>query len=62
MVLVPKYRENRSIIIELKRIAINISLFMTQICKIHALEIVEDHVHLFSEIPSEQISINMVID
>jgi putative transposase len=58
IVLVPKYREKYSAIIEITRIAIYIISFMKQIYKIHALEIVEDHVHLFSGIQSKQISIN----
>jgi|GEM_PF-5821377 REP element-mobilizing transposase RayT len=39
-------------------IAIHIILFMKQIYKIHALEMLEDHAHLFFEIQSKQTSIN----
>ena len=40
-------------------IAIHIILFMKQIYKIHALEMLEDHAHLFFEIQSKQTSVQL---
>jgi putative transposase len=58
IVLVPNNEKTYSAIVELKMIAIHIILFMKQIYKIHALEMLEDHAHLFFEIQSKQTSIN----